>query len=487
MASIIYLLESGQRAAQSTVNAAIQNGYEIFIFPHFSDLLIDLKTHRPDAIVLNYRLLPETYDELRVISSYFTIIYCEKIGVDTRLNYYQSGINRVLEAEHARPDTIIRLINFHAFCKNELPSRLPKNTVQKPLKDFSLVNFLNRAVNEKKSATMKIFDDGWLARLKVSHGKIVHAWYRGKEKDDAILQLLHHSRGTLSFKEFSDGSDVIPVSSSTYGLIQEFRYEAKKQQEFLDKLHSENPVFTVKRGTGLQDETSYHFHVMSLIESRSSLKKILKETHLNTYNTIRTLQDLLKQEIIEIDSAETPAEEFSDDDREMMLEAFFRPGWERAQVLIVGSSEASKSEMISIIARSGGRKIVQERGVDLTDVPLGHNARLFFLGISMGDELLALLPLLTSQLAGCVFLIDFAQKLSFDYKKYFIRQFLAEYEIPAVIGVINVTKMSEQVVGELRKKLEIPPDIPVLSLSPLNFSGIKTTILGLTKKIPINE
>jgi signal recognition particle receptor subunit beta len=487
MTSIIYLLESEQRAAQSIVNVAIQSGYEIYIFRRFADLLTDIKTHRPDAIVMNYRLLPETYDELRVISNYFTLIFGDRIDLDVRTNYYQFGINRVLDGQYSKPEILIRLLKFPSVYQKDVPSPLPKNTIQKSLKDFSLVNFLNRSIHERKSAAMKLIDNGLLARLKVVEGNIAHAWFGDKTGDDAVLQLLHYSRGILSYREFSDRLDVTPMGSSTYGLLQEFRFQSRKMQEFLDRSRSENPLFVLKNQTVIADEDSASFRILKIIEPRSSLKKLLKESDLNVYTAIRTLQDLMEQKIIDLDSDDATAEDFSDDDKEVMVEAFFRPGWENASLLILGSTDSSKSHMIDAIASCTGRKVVRDSGVDITDLPLGPDSRLFFLGIAMEEQLPTLLPGLTTQLVGCILLIDFAQKISFDYKKYFLRQFLAEYKIPLVIGVMNVTKMTEQVVSELKKKLEIPADIPVLAINPDDFSGIRSAVMGLTRRMQVHE
>ncbi|MCK4894527.1 MAG: hypothetical protein KAT07_11195, partial [Calditrichia bacterium] len=77
---------------------------------------------------------------------------------------------------------------------------------------------------------------------------------------------------------------------------------------------------------------------------------------------------------------------------------------------------------------------------------------------------------------AAIFIIDFSTPLTFDYKKYFIRQFLAERSIPAVIGVINLTRLQETALQELRKILEIPADIPVISLDYNKISDLRNMV-----------
>ena len=51
--------------------------------------------------------------------------------------------------------------------------------------------------------------------------------------------------------------------------------------------------------------------------------------------------------------------------------------------------------------------------------------------------------------------------------------------LSAVIGVINLTRLQEEALKELRKILEIPADIPVISLDYTKISDLRNMVRQL--------
>ncbi len=92
MAPVIYLVESDQKIAQEIVNPAIKNGFEIYIFLRFTDLLKDLQANLPVAIFLRADLLPQSPFELRLLSNFYTLVYGKQFDPDKRIFYYNLGI-----------------------------------------------------------------------------------------------------------------------------------------------------------------------------------------------------------------------------------------------------------------------------------------------------------------------------------------------------------------------------------------------------------
>jgi len=125
MASTIYLLEHNQRITQEIVNTSIKNGFEIFIFKKFADILIDLKRHRPNSILINAKLLPESYDEFLSINNFNIVVYGENIPLDRKLNLYEMGVSRVLELPYFQPGKLIQnLANQEMRTRMELEERV---------------------------------------------------------------------------------------------------------------------------------------------------------------------------------------------------------------------------------------------------------------------------------------------------------------------------------------------------------------------------
>ena len=89
-------------------------------------------------------------------------------------------------------------------------------------------------------------------------------------------------------------------------------------------------------------------------------------------------------------------------------------------------------------------------------------------------------------IAAIFFVFDFSRELKFEYKKYYIKQIVNRYEFPFVIGLTNLTKFGERVIDEMRKRLEIPPGIKIVSFDPTNFQQIKQLFNQLTN-IHVND
>ncbi len=135
--------------------------------------------------------------------------------------------------------------------------------------------------------------------------------------------------------------------------------------------------------------------------------------------------------------------------------------------------------MIRLLAEASARPVTTRDVLEVTDLALNEQSKIQFIGMTRDENFHSLLRAPNQSISGCVFIIDFGQRLAFDYKKYFIRQFISEYDIPLVIGVMYVTRFTEQVIGELRKKLEIPADIPVLPVNAGNFGSVRNLLFRI--------
>ena len=479
MASIIYLIESDQKIAQAIVNPAIKNGFEIFIFSKFSDLLNDLRENRPEAIFLRADLLPQSPDELRLLSNSYTLVYGKQFDPDKRISFYNLGIKRVVDGVHFQAGTLSLLLKHYLFSQKELPAVYLNKMIRKSLRDFSILELLQKCLVEKKSVACKIVDNEWSAKLRLNKGRLESASYPGAEGTKAVLEILHHQRGDLFLKYFSDSRSFVPFEASTPVHLLEFQYQQKLRKEFLQKCRENNPIFIKGKITEGDHFTGAEKTILKILDQKLSLKKLLKISSLSFLQTFRIIENFLQKGIIEIEIDNQENQQFSEEDFESFYEKLFNPGQKIGQILILGSSETVKHQGIETIAQSIGSQLITNNLAEITAVSLSQQVKLYFVALPLNDQIHQLLDSFVSDLVATVFIIDLDQQNEMDYPKYFLRQFLAEYSLPFVIGVTNVGENTEEAIQKVKNKLEVPSHVHLSAVDLQNFPQFRRLLLKL--------
>ena len=485
MTSVIYLIESQQKLSQTIVNIAIENGYEIFIFKKFSDLLIDVRKHRPDAIFINKKLLPETYDEFLEIKSYYVIIYGNQFVLDERLNYYNMGVDRVLDKEYFSPRAVVQLLKKrHDFLKQQ--QNTPRgDLIHSSLRDMSLVNILEDAVRERRSFALKIYDNGWNGNMRVIQGKVNHVSCMEKSGLPALLDILHHPRGEIFLKYFPDFKGTSTVEFSTLGVLLEYKYQQYLLEEFEKELGTSNPVFCRKPGAQTTEENQKNEQIIQLIDQKLTFRKIIQASPFPINFTLKTLQSWYRHSMIDIDRDTMTQGKFTEEEIERLFEQLLPTKQRKGQILVLGTSDESKAMTIQGIAKCVGRPVMSEDSIELCEISPDNLSSLSFLGVSLDKYLTGNVENSLSNLVATLFIFDFSQRLTFDYKKYFIRQYLTEKTVPLIIGILNLSRLHETAVAEFRRLLEIPTEIPVIVIDSQkisNFRELLNQLLNLVEQ-----
>jgi len=481
MAPIIYLVESDQKLAQEIVNPAIKNGFEIYIFSRFSDLLKDLQKNLPSAIFLRDDLLPQSPFELRLLSHFYTLVYGRQFDPDKRIFFYNLGVKRVVDGVFFKPATVSLLLKHYLYSQKEMPANYLNKMVKKSLNEQSLLDLLQQCRLEKKSVSCKMIDNEWSAKLRIHNGLIEYAFCSGNQGTAAVIEILHHHRGEMFLNYFSDSHPAALFDASTQVHILEYKYQLKLLTEFQEKCGQSNPVFSrvgEAKDSSLSDADKT---VLKILSHHLSLRKLLKLSNLSFLQTFRSLERLFKDGIVTIQPIGEEKQQFSEEDFELFHDKFFRQGQKFGQILVLGSTESAKHSVIDRIAQSVGSKVTVNNSVEIMELDLEKYARIYFVALPLNDQIFQLLSSFITDLMASVFIVDLAEKKEMDYQKYFLRQFLNQYSMPLVVGVINFTGSAEETVQQVKRNLEIPSHVPVSTFSLQNFSEIRELFMKLTE------
>jgi hypothetical protein len=197
--------------------------------------------------------------------------------------------------------------------------------------------------------------------------------------------------------------------------------------------------------------------------------------------TINTLEKLITKDIVTTEEDTAKSEQFTEEDIKVISERLHQGADPQGQILVLSSSNYGKQILIETVANACHTKVHSNNYIDMTQIQLRDNLVLQLLGIPINTYFQQLIKNHKANVLATFFIFDFAQELKFEYKKYFIRQFLTDYEMPAVIGIVNNSKFNEQVVAEFRRKLEIPPEINIVPFDPNNFQQVKQLFYNLVE------
>ena len=482
MAPIIYLVESDQKLAQEIVNPAIKNGFEIYIFLRFSDLLKDLQKNLPSAIFLRDDLLPQSPFELRLLSHFYTLVYGKHFDPDKRIFFYNLGVKRVVDGVFFKPATLSLLLKHYLYSQKEIPANYLNKMVKKSLNEQSLLDLLQQCRLEKKSFSCKMIDNEWFAKLRIHNGLIEYAYCSEKQGTAAMIEILHHARGEMFLNYFSDSQPAALFDASTQVHIMEYKYQLKLLTEFQEKCGQSNPVF-IKVGEAKDSSLSEADKaVLKLLSHHLSLRKLFKLSNLSFLQTLRSLEKLIKDGLVAIQPIGEEKQQFSDEDFELFYDKFFRQGQKFGQILVLGSTESAKHTVIERIAQSIGSKVTVNNSVEIMEIELEKRARIYFVALPLNDQIFQLLSSFITDLMASVFIVDLAEKKEMDYQKYFLRQFLNQYSMPLVMGVINFKESPEEAIQQVKRDFEIPSHIPVSTVSLQNFSDIWELFMKLAER-----
>ncbi len=486
MTSTIYLLETNKKTTQEIVNYAIRSGFEIFTFANFTSLLKELKNRHADAIFINIDLVPTSDDHIRVLKNYFTVIYGDFIDYDLKHRFYRLGIDRVINASQNLPMMLVQLLQFDSYSRDELKSLLNKNITVSNLSDIHLKNIVHNAIMNQRNLVIKINDEEWFAKIRIFGGEVIDACSPGKEGIDAVLNIFQHSQGQLTLQPFSSEKETSSCNVSTFGMLAEAEYQSRLLMDFQQKIGKKNPILKVDIKTNGNNFSPEEKNVLRLVGTQINLQSIVQESPYPLSHTLSVLDHLFKKQVLSVSNSVNRQSQFTEEDISIIRSSLNQPDQKNAQILVICSTHRSKRQFLETVAKATNCKVKSNNIIDVIRIYLEEDYALQFIGIHSAVNLQKLMPNIKGNIAAIFFVFDFSRELKFEYQKYYIKQIVNQYEFPFVIGLTNLTKFGKRVIEEMRKRLEIPAGIKIVSIDPTNFQQIKQLFNQLTN-IPVND
>lgn len=486
MTSTIYLLETNKKTAQDIVNYANNSGFEIFTFTNFTSLLKELKNRHADAIFINIDLVPTSDDHLRVLKNYFTVIYGDFIDYDLKHRFYHQGIDRVINTSQNLPMMLVQLLQFDSYSRDELKSLLNKNITVTNLSDVHLKNIVHNAIMNKRNLVIKINDEDWFAKIRIFKGEVIDACSPGREGIDAVLNIFRHSQGQLTLQPFSSEKETSSCNVSTLGMLAEAEYQSRLLMDFQQKIGKKNPILKVDVKTNGNKFSPEEKIILRMVSSQINLQSLVQESPYPLSHTLAVLYHLFNKQVLSVSNSINRQSQFTEEDISIIRSSLNKPDQKYAQILVICSTHRSKRQFLETVAKATNCKVKSNNMIDMTRIYLEEDYALQFIGIHSAINLQKLMLNIKDSIAAIFLIFDFSRELKFEYEKYYIKQIVNNYEFPFVIGLTNLTKFGKRVIEEMRKRLEIPPGIKIVSFDPKNFQQIKQLFNQLTD-IHVND
>lgn len=481
MAGIIYLLEKKHQIAQKIVNEAIKNGYEIFIFDNFSQLLKEIKKNLPLGIFLNSRLIPTSDDHLRVLKKFFTVIYGEYIDFDLKHRFYHLGIDRVISAEQNIETLLVQILHFHSDINDNLKYLLNKSILLANLDEIQIKNVILNAIMNQRNLVLKVNDDNWYAKLRIYQGEIIEAFCSGKEGVDAVLNILQHSQGQLSIQAIKSDNEISSCDVSTFGMLIEGEFQQQILKEFQTIFGINNPVMKRNGKNSKNNITVAENNILQLVEKQIDLQSLIQDSPYQLPHTLQLVEGLLQKRLIHVASRKSSISQFNDDDVEFFRSKLFKTNQREGHVMVIGTSPEVKHQFLDTVVDNADNQIKSNKLIDMVHLELSSDLTIHFIGIPCDANLQKLMDKLPDNVLAILLIFDFARELKFEFQKYYIKKILTGYDIPVIFGVVNITKFGERVLEEMRKRLDIPSDVKIIPFNPTDLQQIKQLFCHLVE------
>jgi hypothetical protein len=479
MSNSIYFIEPDKIFGEEVTEAFSGFGYPVEVLPDFTTFLERMKKKQPEAIFIRHRLLSDSIDLTEMLKANYSVAYGEDIDLDQKLHYYRIGFSRVLGEQYAQPALLRQFLKVNLYDRKELRPLIISRITQGNLREFRLVDILYNSLLQKRNIIFKIEDDHWFAKIRTFQGHLVEAISPGNQGIDALLEIMRHQNGRLRLQSYQRSKEESKDFCSTFALVNEAKYQENVFRDFEMGTGTKNPIFRKNTKFKKQFLPYQEDEIYNLIDGNDGLHTILRKSPLGLLATVRSLEKLLKRKAITFEKTKTISDNFSPEDYDLMRERLILNGKSKGLVLVFGGIDSEKSQFMSMLASSTGAKLKSLENAEMLNMPLDKNSNLQIVGIPTDANVDSFVSRNITGISAALLLINFQNKGNFEYIKYFLKQFLANYHVTLVIGFINVPIDAEKEIEKIRGELEIPLQIESLEVTPDNFQSIRRTFYQL--------
>ncbi len=481
MASIIYLLEKDLPQAREILRHALPGVHQIELVSELSELKDYIDATIPDAVYIGFEWIRDDIQKLGFLKDTFTVVYGEKIDIDSRIKLLNVGISRLATGVLAQPENLLNLLNIHQYRQKELRSEYQKKVTRGSMRDFKLRELLMHSISDRRNLILKIQNHQYFAKLRLFQGKIIEANTPGLTGVAAALKILQQDRGSFRMCAYTPAEEVTTFPNSTFAVLMEAQFERELFKQFRKNLPVENPQFTIRETLTEADAAEDEQMLLKLIQEEQKLDQILWKSPFTPLKTLRLLQQLLDRGIVAAAKEELPEQHLTAADLEFIRTQLLGPKKDGV-LLVFGTPSSGKTRLIKTLAGVANCEFKTQQIIDYARLPVGEGLELKVLGVSIEIDFRAIIEKIPTALLANIFLIDCAEDSKIDYTKYVVQQWLTNYSVPTIFGLTNLPRDDAEFINEIRGRLELPPKTPVMVIDPGNFGHIRELLYRLVQK-----
>lgn len=385
----------------------------------------------------------------------------------------------------ARMKMVLGRINKRKVQRDQTEGRMTGR-----LEELSLVDLIQRFGMEKKTGILTLTNENNKnGQIFFKNGCVVNAILGNFRTEKAIYQMLSWERGDfcMVFQDV-DVADEIPISN--LGLVIEGFKRLEKRGELMGELPSPDAIFTLDpdflKFMEKKKVTPELARFIQLFDGRRDVLKIIDDSYYDDLTTLERMVKLYKQGLLREIKGAVPKREMEGEPEELLTseesEAFFQriikdPQKKEVKVLVIGTAESGKTELIRSLTWPGEFKIKRLPGtlsqsLEVGKARLKDQYNLTLIGISVERHLIFLLPELLHQASGYIVLVDALRPKDIDYMRYLIKSIREQCKIPYVIGVTNLRKPRAMDFNEIKHHLGLKELTPCYTMDGENAKKI---------------
>lgn len=411
------------------------------------------------------------------------------ISIGAPLTYYQSeelyeaGLYRHFPWDDKTAEMIGDYLRMLQFRETENRLRMQRRITQGAMEDFDLVELLKQATREKRNLVLKIYTQNWIAKMRIFQGEIVEAVAGRLNGVSAVLAMLALQEGIFRLRTYEKDSELIQNMASPLALILEANYEQKLIREMFHTLGEQNPELSVNYKLGRQEAKTDLIEFLEFVQKQGHLKQILQLSPLPVLTTIRLLEGLFRKRIVHLKSLEGQESFFNPTQVQLIKNSYFKDNEPRKRVVVLAPDEDSLHAILSGIIRGSLATIKKKQSVLLTNLSIDDHHQLSLFGIPTSAYFQPIIGKLSENLIGCIFIFGELQEERIEYMRYLMRQMMQGMSCPVVFGILGSDTSEESQLFDIRKKLEIPAEIPFTLVDPENTLTLRQLFLNLANRV----
>ncbi|MFQ6003848.1 MAG: hypothetical protein ACE5KJ_08885, partial [Candidatus Zixiibacteriota bacterium] len=187
-----------------------------------------------------------------------------------------------------------------------------------------------------------------------------------------------------------------------------------------------------------------------------------------------------KEGEVEVEEALLTAEEF-----DLFAERISKdPQKTDDKILVLGTLESGKTEMIRAIAKGGQFQTKRlkrfiSQSLDFGKVSLKNGYTLSLFGLSVEKQMISLLRSLLEGMSGYIVLIDGSKPETFDYMGYLIKTIKNQFKLPHALVVTRLPGANALTIQEIAKRLALKDHEELIPCQVMNKENAKKILLRM--------